>query len=102
MALFSNGQLSFEVNTNFTAATLSDLTLNIGDTPFELSDGGGSTSTTLLTWANTGLTWPDLDADTPVAVTLTSATIYAPDDVAVVPPDWSLIPVGCYRGSSSA
>ena len=95
LALFSNGQLSFEVNTNFTAATLSDLTLNIGDTPFQLSDGGGSTSTTLLTWANTGLTWT---ADTPVAVTLTSATIYAPDDVAVVPPDWSLIPGGVLPG----
>ena len=93
LALFSNGQLSFEVNTNFTAATLSDLTLNIGDTPFQLSDGGGST--TLLTWANTGLTWT---ADTPVAVTLTSATIYAPDDVAVVPRDWSLIPEGVLPG----
>ena len=95
LALFSNGQLSFEVNTNFTAATLSDLTLNIGDTPFQLSDGGGGTSTTLLTWANTGLTWT---ADTPVAVTLTSATIYAPDDVAVVPPDWPLIPPGISPG----
>ena len=72
LALFPNGQLSFEVTINFTEATLSDLTLNIGGTPFHLSDGGGSTSTTLLTWANTGLT---LTADTDVTVTLTQEAV---------------------------
>ena len=72
LALFSNGQLLFEVNTNFTTTTIADLTLNIGESPFPLSSATGSG--TVLRWANTGLTWT---ADTPVAVTLTIPNLCA-------------------------
>ena len=95
LALSSNGQLWFEVNADYTAATLSDLTLNIGDTRFHLSDRS-TLSGGLITWANTGLTWT---ADTPVAVTLTAETV-EPDDVAVVPQRLAPDPYGGRTGAA--
>ena len=90
--LLFEGTLSFKLDNTPTATTIADLTLNIGDSPLTLSSASLSGSN--FTWTNTGLT---LTADTDVTVTLT-ATTYAPDDVAVVPRDWSLIPEGVLPG----
>ena len=61
------GTLYFNVTTLLTAATIADLTLNIGNSPFTLSSSTGSGSN--LTWPNSGLTWA-ADSDS-IAVSLT-------------------------------
>ena len=89
----SNGQLVLELSTAPTTATISNLTLNIGDTAFTLSSRT-SLSGSRFTWTNSGLSWT---ADTDVDVTLT-LEITPPDDVVVVPHDWPLIPLGIGDG----
>ena len=61
------GTLYFNVTTLLTAATIADLTLNIGNSPFTLSSSTGSGSN--LTWPNSGLTWA-ADSDS-ITVSLT-------------------------------
>ena len=74
------GTLYFNVTTLLTAATIADLTLNIGNSPFTLSSSTGSGSN--LTWPNSGLTWiPDSDSisvsltETPVAPAVSSVDV---------------------------
>ena len=93
LLLFPNGRLLLSFTTTPTEATVSDLVLNIGDSPFRLSKGnqtGGD-----IYWDNSGLTWT---AGSDVAVTLTRVVLNPPPPV-VVPPDWELIPDGLAPGS---
>ena len=61
------GELELYLDPTPTAATIADLTLNIGGSPFPLSSATGSGSP--LSWANSGLTWiPDSDS---ISVSLT-------------------------------
>ena len=54
--------LEFTLSPVPTDATIADLTLNIGDSPFALSSATGSS---ILKWASSGLTWiPDSDSIT--------------------------------------
>ena len=91
--LTSTATLEFGLTPYPTAFMFSELTLNIGDSPFPLSSA--TESARLLRWASSGLTWT-ADSDS-ILVTLT-VTTYAPDDVAVVSQDWSLIPPGVSPG----
>ena len=61
------GGLELYLDPTPTDATIADLTLNIGDSPFPLSSATGSGSP--LSWANTGLTWA-ADSDS-ISVSLT-------------------------------
>ena len=62
----TNGDLQLGLNVNPTDATIADLTLNVGGSPFPLSDA--TLNGSLLVWANSGLT---LTAGTDVTVSLT-------------------------------
>ena len=96
-ALFvrSNGILEFELSNTPTAATISDLTLNIGDTPFTLSSHTALSGSRFI-WTSSGLSWT---ANTDVDVTLTATVEFTPPaEIAVVPIDWPLIPSGVGLG----
>ena len=64
--------LILQLNTTPTAATIADLTLNIGGSPFPLSSASLSGSS--FTWANSGLIWT---IGTDVTVTLTGGAAAA-------------------------
>ena len=70
----SSGTLLFNLNRSFTDAMIAELTLNIGESPFPLSDATNTIG--ILTWANSGLS---LTAGTPVAVSLTEGAVTSTD-----------------------
>ena len=73
------GTLRLEANIAFTAASLADLTLNVGSDSFPFEDATHASG--LLTWSTTGLTWSEddmivlsIDADPPPMVVTAIAT----------------------------
>ena len=84
----SSGTLLFTLSRSPTDATIAELTLNIGESPFPLSSATRP-SMFALRWTNTGLS---LTAGTPVAVTLTAEAEESAETT--VPADWGLIPSG--------
>ncbi len=75
-----SGTLQLEANIAFTAASLADLTLNVGsDSSFAFEDATHASG--LLTWTTTGLTWSEddmialsIDADPPPMLVTATAT----------------------------
>ena len=73
------GTLNLEANIAFTAASLADLTLNVGSDSFPFEDATQTAG--LLSWSTTGLTWSEddmialsIDADPPPMVVTATAT----------------------------
>ncbi len=73
------GTLNLEANIAFTAASLADLTLNVGSDSFPFEDATQTAG--ILSWSTTGLTWSEddmialsIDADPPPMVVTATAT----------------------------
>ena len=69
--LTSTATLEFALSPSPTAATVADLTLNIGDSPFPLSSA--TESGIVFRWASSGLTWA-ADSDS-ISVSLTEGAV---------------------------